>query len=81
MKAHNPPNNPDKKNLFCGRSDEGRIFWNKQIEYQLVPIAIVINVVVLNNRLTNAGNALAGLPIRINQTESGVATVVELNGM
>jgi hypothetical protein len=63
MKAHDPPNNPDKKNLFCGRNEEGRSCWNKQIEDQLVPIAIVINVVVRNNRFTNAGNAFAGLEL------------------
>jgi hypothetical protein len=61
MNDQRPPNIPDKKNRDLGRKEEGNIFWNKQTEDQLVPIAIVINVVVRKSRLIKDGNAVAGL--------------------
>ena len=83
MNAHSPPNKPDRKNLFCGRKDDGRRCCNRQMDDQLVPIAMVINVVVRNSRFNNAGTAFAGLHSRYPKSKlkdgegSGGVTVVE----
>jgi hypothetical protein len=58
--------------------EEGNKFCTKQTEDQLVPIAIVINVVVRKSRLIKDGNAVAGLLVIY---EAKGNTVFEWNDM